>query len=94
MIDTMHCLQIALVADAIGINGTTCEALADQAFGTHAGCYINSGLCTLGVHDWLAIFEIVDITTLFESWDAFKATVEAVAECGEFVAFMIAKGHF
>jgi hypothetical protein len=93
MTNTMHCLQTALVADAIG-TATTCKALEDQAFGTHARCYVDNGLCTLGVHNWLAILEIVDITTLFESWDAFKATVEAVADCAEFYTFMIMKGFF
>jgi len=89
----MHCLQTALVPDATGPT-TTCQALEDQAFGTHAGCYVGNGFCTLGVHDWLAILEIVDIMTLFESWDAFKATVEAAAGCAEFYAWMISKGLF
>jgi len=93
MINTMHCLQTALVSDAIG-NATTCQALEDQAFGTHAGCYVDNGLCTIGLHDWSVILEIVDIKTLFESWDAFKATVEAAVGCGEFYAFMVAKRLF
>jgi len=89
----MHCLQIALIPDAIG-TATTCRALADRGFRTHARCYINNGLCTLGVHDWLGILEIVDIKTLFENLDALKATIEAIAGCGEFYAFMIAKDLF
>jgi hypothetical protein len=93
MENTMHCLQMALVTDAIG-PATTCQALEDRAFGTHAGCYIDNGLCTLGIHDWSVILEIVDIKTLFASWDAFLATVEAVAGCAEFYAFIIAKGLF
>jgi len=93
MTNTMHCLQTALVPDAIG-TPTTCQTLADQAFGTHARCYINNGLCTLGVHDWLGILEIVDIKTLFENLEALKATIEAIARCGEFYAFMIARDLF
>jgi len=93
MENTMHCLQMALVTDAIGA-ATTCRTLEDYAFGTHAGCYIDNGLCTLGIHNWLVILEIVDIKTLFASWDAFLATVEAVADCAEFYAFIIAKGLF
>jgi len=94
MIDTMQCLQIALVPEAIDINTTTCQTLNDQAFGTHAPCYVDNGLCTLGLHNWVAILEIVDIRTFFQSWDAFKATVEATAECAELFAFLIGKGLF
>lgn len=94
MINTMHCLQTALIPDAIDSNATTCQKLEDKAFGTHAGCYVDSGLCTLGLQDWVAIVEIVDIKTLFSSWDAFKATVDAGAGCAEFYVFMIEKGLF
>jgi len=48
----------------------------------------------LGINDWEAILEIVDIKTLFQSWDAFKATVEAGVGCGEYIAFMILKKLF
>lgn len=94
MIDTMHCLQRALVADAVDATPTspTCEALKDDAFASHAGCYTSNGFCSLGVHDWAAVLEIVDIKTLFSSWDAFKATVETAADCGAFYAFMVARG--
>lgn len=94
MINTMHCLQTALVPDAIDSNATTCQKLEDNAFGTHAGCYLDNGLCTLGVRVWEAIIEIVDIKTLFQSWDAFKATVQAAGGCGEFFAFLVAKDLF
>lgn len=90
----MHCLQLALVPDAIDANATTCQALETQAFGTHAGCYVNNGLCTLGIKNWAAIIEIVNIKTLFESWDAFKATLEAAGECAEFIAWLVAKDLF
>lgn len=94
MVNTMHCLQTALVPDAIDSNATTCSALETQAFGTHAGCYVSNGLCSLGIPDWVAIIEIVDIKTLFASWDAFKATVEAGGDCAEFIAFLVAKDLF
>jgi len=93
MINTMHCLQTALVFDAIA-NATTCQALEDEAFGTHASCYIDNGLCSLGLHNWVAILEIVDIRTIFRSWEGFKATIEAGVECAEFLAFMVAKSLF
>jgi len=84
---------MALVPDAIGPE-TTCQALAVQAFGTHAGCYVDNGLCTLPVNDWAAIIQIVDIKTLFQNWDAFEATVEAAVECAAFDAFMVLSGLF
>lgn len=93
MIDTMHCLQLALVPDAIGPE-TTCQALANQAYGTHAGCYVDSGLCILGVNDWSSIIQIVDIKTLFQNWEAFEATIETAVECVGFYAFMVLNGLF
>ncbi|KAF8130593.1 hypothetical protein EV363DRAFT_214587 [Boletus edulis] len=72
MINTMHCLQLALVGDAIDATppASDCQALRDQAFASHAGCYISNGFCTLGVQVWTAVLEIVDIKTLFSSWGA------------------------
>lgn len=96
MMDTMHCLQLALVGDAVDATppSATCQALENQAFASHAGCYTGNGFCTLGVQDWTAVLEIVDITTLFSSWDAFKATVETAADCGAFYVYMVARGQF
>ncbi|KAG8215824.1 hypothetical protein J3R82DRAFT_7766 [Butyriboletus roseoflavus] len=94
MIDTMHCLQLALVGKAIDASPTACQALKDQAFASHAGCYINNGFCTLDVHDWAAVLEIVDIRILFSSWDAFKATIETAMDCGAFYAYMVGRGLF
>jgi hypothetical protein len=90
----MHCLQLKLVGEATSLNATTCEALEDYALGTHAGCYIDSGLCKLGVDDWEAILEVVDIKTVFQSWDTFKATAETGLDCGEYFAFMALKELF
>ncbi|KAJ7647774.1 hypothetical protein FB45DRAFT_894387 [Roridomyces roridus] len=95
MIATMHCLQLALVPDALGLpNATqTCGELEDKAFGTHAQCYVeNGGICKLPPEDWLAVLDIVDITTLFDSWDAFKATLKTSGDCLEFYAFLIEHG--
>lgn len=89
MIDTMHCLQEALVPDVTRSATETCEELSDKAFGTHARCYLSSGLCDLPPEDWAAIVEIVDFKTLFQSWDAFKASVEAASGCLQFYLFLI-----
>ena len=85
----MHCLQDALVPEATGVVNTTCTAVEKKAFGTHARCYVDSGVCTLSPLDWLAIVDIVDVKTLFGSWDAFKATVQAGVGCLEFYAFLV-----
>jgi hypothetical protein len=94
MLDTMHCLQVSLVPEATGLNPSTCHELEEKAFRSHAECYVDNGFCELGFDDWRAIVEIVDLRTLFESFDAFKATVEAAFGCAEFAAFMILKGLF
>jgi hypothetical protein len=87
----MHCLQESLVPDAVGASNatTTCADLEDKAFGTHANCYVSSGVCTLPPSDWRAVLEIVDLKTLFDSWDAFKATLMAGTECLELEAFLV-----
>ncbi|KAJ7104558.1 hypothetical protein C8R43DRAFT_1047231 [Mycena crocata] len=91
MLATMHCLQEALIPDAVGdSSGTsTCEDLEHKAFATHAGCYVHSGVCQLPISDWRAVLVIVDFKTLFDSWDAFMATLKAGAECLEFYAFLV-----
>ena len=96
MLATMHCLQLALVPDAIEATppASDCEALKEQAFGSHAGCYTNNGFCALGVEVWAAVLEIVNIKTLFSSWDAFKATIETAADCAHFYAYMVERGLF
>ncbi|KDQ53707.1 hypothetical protein JAAARDRAFT_421260 [Jaapia argillacea MUCL 33604] len=89
MLNTMHCLQTALVPEATGAVNMTCDQLKDTAFDTHAGCYLKNGLCKLPPSDWIAIVEIVNFETLFQSWDAFKETVEAAAGCMEFYTFLL-----
>jgi hypothetical protein len=83
MINTMHCLQTSLIPD-VGAAGTeTCDQLRTHAFATHAGCYVDNGLCDLGFGDWFAIVGIVGIGTLVESLDAAKASGQAALGCFE-----------
>jgi hypothetical protein len=92
MTNVMLCLQQDLVPYALGAaqGFSDCQALQDFAFSTHPTCYVDSGLCALPVTDWEAIVEkIVGVTTLFDSWDAFKATVEAAGGCAEFYAWLV-----
>ncbi|RDB27688.1 hypothetical protein Hypma_003254 [Hypsizygus marmoreus] len=82
MLNTMHCLQTQLVPEATGATvGVTCDSLEKKAFESHAGCYVKNGLCTLPLTDWLAIVHIVGLKTLFESKEAFLATLEAEKGC-------------
>lgn len=93
----MLCLQRDLVPYALGGPQAfaNCSALSDYAFSTHPKCYVQSGLCTLPVHDWeVIVFQIVGVETLFDSWDAVKATVEAAGGCAEFYLWAIEKGVF
>jgi hypothetical protein len=92
MTNVMLCLQRDLVPYVLGAaqGFSDCQALENFAFSTHPVCYVDSGLCALPVTDWEAIVEkIVGVTTLFDSWDAFKATVEAAGGCAEFYAWLV-----
>ncbi|KAJ7488339.1 hypothetical protein FB451DRAFT_1227046 [Mycena latifolia] len=87
MLDTMLCLQNALVPEATGAVGAaaTCEDLKTKAFATHAGCYVDSGLCDLPLSDMEKVsFEIVGPGTLVDSVDALKATASVALKCTEF----------
>lgn len=81
--DTMLCLQQALIPEATGAADAVqgCAALSTKAFGTHAECYVQSGLCGLGVSDWLIIIETVGITNLFASANEAQATFQAIKDC-------------
>ena len=96
MLDTMECLQRALVLettgplDLAGANEISpCDDLRRKAFDSHAECYIQNGLCTLGVKDWVEIVEVVDLKTLFGSWEALKEVLEASVGCLELYAFLL-----
>ncbi|KAH8814571.1 hypothetical protein DL96DRAFT_417290 [Flagelloscypha sp. PMI_526] len=91
--DTMLCLQTALVPDATGAAGAsaTCDDLKSKAFATHAGCYVDSGLCSLPIGDWEKVsVEIVGPGTLVESFDAIKATAGVGLKCAKFFAEVVA----
>lgn len=95
MLDTMECLQLVLVPEAtrpeeVGTQGRSpCDELRKKAFDSHAECYVQNGLCTLSVKDWTEIVEVVDLKTLFGSWEALKEVLEAAAGCLEFYAFLL-----
>lgn len=94
MLDTMECLQLALVPEAIGSqeveeqDGSPCEVLRRKAFDSHARCYVESGVCTLGLKDWTQIVEVVELKTLFGSWEALKEALETATGCLELYTFL------
>jgi hypothetical protein len=95
MLDTMECLQRVLVPEATGPEETgkqgrlPCDELRKKAFDSHAECYVENGVCTLSVRDWKEIVEVVDLKTLFGSWEASKEVLEAAAGCLELYAFLL-----
>jgi len=93
MLNTMQCLQEALIPEAQGISEiTTCEQLDDYAFSTHPKCYIDNGFCTLPPSDWEEVVKIVGIKTMFGSWNAIKIEAEMAADCGALYLFLVSKG--
>lgn len=56
------CLQQALVAD--DNCESSCTAIWNDAFNSHAACYVNNGLCDLPPSDWVALAEVVGLPTL------------------------------
>ncbi|KAL4895256.1 hypothetical protein BDV59DRAFT_173550 [Aspergillus ambiguus] len=89
---TMLCLQRALVPYGTGTKSTTCSGLKEYAFGTHPGCYVDSGVCALPPTDWAIIVDTVSLPELFGSWDALKATFQTAGGCTEFYAWLIQQG--
>jgi len=83
MLDTMECLQRYLVPDATSgeVSPSSCDALKEKAFDSHSICYVRDGLCTLELHDYLVIFEIVGVQGLFGSWDSVREVLQAAQGC-------------
>jgi hypothetical protein len=95
MLDTMECLQRVLVPEATGPKemggqgGSPCDELRKKAFDSHAECYVQNGVCTLSVKDWVEIVEVVDLKTLFGSWEALNEALQAATGCLELYAFLL-----
>ncbi|RHZ52498.1 hypothetical protein CDV55_102918 [Aspergillus turcosus] len=78
--ETILCLQEELVPFTNGSKSPSCSELKQYALGTHAGCYVRSGVCTLPVEDWEKILEIVAPALISEP-ENFKAAFETAGEC-------------
>ena len=78
------CLQKALAADVQC--KATCDQIKDDAFASHAGCYVNNGLCSLPVSDWTKIVGVVSFEDLFGSRAALEQILQTASGCGTLYA--------
>ncbi|KAI8847615.1 hypothetical protein BC829DRAFT_375460 [Chytridium lagenaria] len=64
--DVMQCLQTFLVPYLD--NNATCSKIKDDAFKSHAGCYLNGSVsvCDLNIFDWLTLVKTIGFPTLIE----------------------------
>lgn len=85
---TMLCLQQRLVPEATVLQ-STCSAVKDKAFGVHASCYINGGMCGLYATDWLLIMKTVDIRDLFGKPESWVQILQTTAGCASLYKWMI-----
>ncbi|GIK01188.1 hypothetical protein Aspvir_005220 [Aspergillus viridinutans] len=77
---TILCLQEELVPFTSGSESQSCSELKQYALGTHAGCYVKSGVCTLPIEDWGRILEIV-APALISELENFKSAFETAGDC-------------
>ncbi|CAG8617271.1 20530_t:CDS:2 [Racocetra persica] len=61
---TKLCLQTSLVS-LYENDSSTCSEIRDKALGSHANCYVESGVCVLPPSDWVSIFKTIDFRDLF-----------------------------
>ncbi|RIA91582.1 hypothetical protein C1645_675274, partial [Glomus cerebriforme] len=87
VINTMHCLQVALVP-IYNNNMSTCSEIETTAFRSHAKCYVDFGLCSLPT-EWWTIFQIIDIRDIVGSWEGILQVIETAGRCAAFYAWLI-----
>ena len=95
MLDTMECLQRVLVPEATGPEEmgeqgrSPCDELRKKAVDSHAACYVQNGVCTLGVKDLVQIVKVVHLKTLFGNWEGLKQVWEVAGGCLKLYAFLL-----
>ncbi|GFF86447.1 hypothetical protein IFM53868_04815 [Aspergillus udagawae] len=87
---TILCLQEELVPFTNDSKSQSCSGLKQYALGTHAGCYVKSGVCTLPVEDWGRILEIV-APALFSEPENFKSAFETAGDCVLLYIWLLAR---
>ncbi|EAW09351.1 uncharacterized protein ACLA_035540 [Aspergillus clavatus NRRL 1] len=88
--ETMLCLQEQLVPFANGSESSSCGELEEYALGTHAGCYVKSGVCTLPIEDWGKILEIV-FPALVSDPENFQSAFSTARDCVMLYIWLIGK---
>ncbi|HEY6881635.1 MAG TPA: hypothetical protein VI299_26595 [Polyangiales bacterium] len=83
---TLVCLQ-ARLRDSIAL-GTSCDQVREIAFGTHPGCYADSGFCALPIPDVINVAATIEPPDLL-SEDGVRQLLGIVPECGAaYAAFL------
>ena len=79
MIKTRTCLQDQF--STIVQSTTNCQEIRNRAFGSHAGCYVASGVCRLPPSDLIVITQIIGLQHLFLDSNALKQQVQTLWGC-------------
>ncbi|KAJ3102398.1 hypothetical protein HDU97_000605 [Phlyctochytrium planicorne] len=79
--NVMSCLQGHLIP-TLGNANATCDAIRKDAFKSHAGCYLNTGIsiCDIPILDWLHLVKTVGFPTLIEI-DTLSMEVQVGGKC-------------
>lgn len=76
-----ECLQVALVPYLNKDNRLPCEKLKEEAFSTHAPCYVNSGFCKLDARDLFEVLVTVAPAFNMAAKEMIKAAMEVLRMC-------------
>ncbi|GLE08305.1 hypothetical protein PINS_up019370 [Pythium insidiosum] len=80
--DVMFCLQTDLVPLLTATAAKkTCPEIRQQAFSSHPPCYLQAGVCTLPVSDWIALARVIGIKQLVADLQAVRQEVLVALGC-------------
>ncbi|KAJ0392393.1 hypothetical protein P43SY_003954 [Pythium insidiosum] len=80
--DVMFCLQSDLVPLLTTKEpAKTCRQIRQMAFNSHPPCYLQAGVCTLPVSDWIALARVIGIKQLVADLQAVKQEVLVALGC-------------
>ncbi|KAE8323131.1 hypothetical protein BDV39DRAFT_209087 [Aspergillus sergii] len=87
--NAMLCLQEQLVPllPESANQEKDCHQLERYAMATHANCFVQSGVCSLGLKDWEVIVEII-WPALLSEWRTWVSAVETAEECIGFTKWL------
>jgi hypothetical protein len=82
-----QCLQESLIDD-MSCN-SSCSKIQSDAFGSHAGCYVRTGVCELPPSDWFEILHTVGLKTLLGSSPAILQALQTAEGCADLYAHIL-----